>query len=234
VEGVLPVAGRGELVQPRNAKVAKSLTNVDVVVLALAQLGGATKKVHSERIAARAFELTPERFSWRLPEFRERQWPDKDLVRVSLVHAKSAEYGRLVKGTYHTDLSKDGWTLTAAGSEWIVANENRIRDGLAGSFATIPRQEAERFCRQLKSDPLFKKFTKSGTLDAASQYDFTDLLLCSPDAPQDTIKLKYERLLSTAHVVKDRQILTFLEACKSRFAGVLGNKEDTGRGQQSK
>jgi hypothetical protein len=199
----------------------KAPTNVDVVVLALAQLGGATKKTHSEDIAAKAFEIAPDRFGWRLPRYRNRNWPDKELVRAALVNAQTKEYGALVSGAYNTDLSKDGWSLTAAGSAWVMANEQRIGAGLATNQVKIPKQEAVRFCKRLKGDLLFKQFLDEGNLDAATQYQFTDLLECSPDAPKETIQTKFDRLLATAHVVRDQEVLAFLEGCRSRFSDLL-------------
>jgi len=59
----------------KNVRLPESLTNVDIVVYVTAVLGGAEKKVYSEVIAAKCFELDPARFSWRLPDYRK--WPDK-------------------------------------------------------------------------------------------------------------------------------------------------------------
>jgi hypothetical protein len=194
---------------------------VDVAVLALAQLGGATKKVHSEDIAVKAFELAPEKFSWRLPQYRSKPWPDKELVRAALVNAQTKEYGELVRGAYNTDLSKDGWRLTAAGSEWVMANERRVCDALSVEQNQIPKQEAQRFCKKLKGDSLFRRFMAEGNLDSASQYEFSDLLECSPDAPKETIQTKFDRLRAMAHVVKDQDILSFLHSCEIRFQRLL-------------
>ena len=46
------------------------ITNMDVALFSLFKLGGVRKKIHTEYIAWEAFQLAPERFSWRLPEFR--------------------------------------------------------------------------------------------------------------------------------------------------------------------
>lgn len=200
---------------------AKDLTNVDVAVFALAQLDGATKKVHHEHVAAKAFELAPDKFGWILPEYREKQWPDKEAVRAALVNAGTKEYGRLVEGGYNKDPSKDGWRLTASGAEWIVTNEKRLLDGFCEKPAQIPRRQAQRFCKRLKNDPMFRRYRKIGEVESASQYDFTDLLVCSPDAPRETIQTKFERLVATALIVKDKDILSFLDACKIRFSDLL-------------
>jgi hypothetical protein len=43
------------------------LTNIDIALYALYDLGGHEKKVHTEEVAYRAYELAEERFGWRLP-----------------------------------------------------------------------------------------------------------------------------------------------------------------------
>jgi hypothetical protein len=198
-----------------------AITNVDIAVFALARLGGASKKVHSEDIAATAHELAPARFSWQRPVYRDRGWPDKYIVKTALEDAKKAEYGKLVDGSYANDVSKDGWRLTAAGSQWIMANEQRIREGLSVAQPGIPNREAQRFCKKLKGELLFRKFSEDGNLDGATRYQFTDLLECSPDAPKQTMQMKFDRLQATAYVVQDETILAFLSACRSRFSEFL-------------
>ena len=114
----------------RNRK--SEVTNVDVVLWALAQAGGATRKVPSEEIAAEAHSIAPDRFSWQLPKYRVRGWPDKYIVKTALEDAKKKENGGLVTGDYANDLAKDGWTLTSRGARWIIDNAERqfhITDG---------------------------------------------------------------------------------------------------------
>ena len=62
------------------------LTNVEIAILALADLGGVDKSVHLEHIAERAFKLSPGPFRWDLDEYAEQI--DKDKVRVSLTDAE--------------------------------------------------------------------------------------------------------------------------------------------------
>ena len=64
------------------------LSNVDISLFALVRLGGTTKKIHTEHIAWEAYQLAPERFSWRLQEFRDQGFPDKTPVRFALEQAK--------------------------------------------------------------------------------------------------------------------------------------------------
>jgi hypothetical protein len=93
----------------------------EVVLLALADLGGARKWVDTEDVAIRARELAPEAFSWRkYPEHI-----DLDGVRVALHDAGKASYGSLLEGSLRT-----GWSLTPAGVEWVKKNRRRLRTRL--------------------------------------------------------------------------------------------------------
>jgi hypothetical protein len=98
---------------------------------------------------------------------------------------------------------------------------------LAGQSTSIPRKDAQRFCKRIKKEPVYKTFTSAGNLDDVSRYDFTDLLLCSPDAPTETIRLKFDRLLAIAHLVDDSDVLSFLVACQDRFSTLLGDSVTT-------
>jgi hypothetical protein len=61
---------------------------MDIALFALYKLGGISKKIHTEYIAWEAYQLAKERFSWRLPEFREKGFPDKTPVRFALEQGK--------------------------------------------------------------------------------------------------------------------------------------------------
>lgn len=100
-----------------------------VVVLALAELGGAERWVDTEDIAVRARALAPSAFSWR-------KYPDQidlDGVRVALHDAAKARYGGLVRGSV-----RSGWSLTPAGVEWAKSDGLAIRGRL--SPAMVPRR----------------------------------------------------------------------------------------------
>ena len=75
------------------------LTNIDIVLYALFRLGGHNHKVHTEEVAYESYKLAKDRFGWRLPKFREMDFPDKDPIRVSLTDAAKEKYGSLVHPT---------------------------------------------------------------------------------------------------------------------------------------
>ncbi|MCI0453969.1 MAG: hypothetical protein L0Y68_03105 [Candidatus Dadabacteria bacterium] len=200
------------------------LSNIDIALFALYKLGGISKKIHTESVAWEAYHLAKERFSWRLPEFKEKGFPDKTPVRFALEQAKKKENGRLVSGRAGGDINRpelEGWRLTPQGADWIKKNESRILNALKQRAPDLPKLVAERFIRQLKNDPCFVSFNKNGNLNEVTSYMFTDMLACAPDASKEIIKQKFERLLTTANLSNDKEILKFLEASENKFGYLI-------------
>jgi hypothetical protein len=201
----------------------EELSNIDIALFALYKLGGTSKKVHTEHIAWEAYQLARERFSWRLPEFRDR-FPDKSPVRFALEQAKKEEHGKLVDGRAGGDIGRpelEGWRFTAKGAEWIRGNEIRIAKALKQKKPGLPKREAESFARKLRADDCFKHFQRQGDLNETSSYMFTDMLDCAPDASKEIIRERFDRLLATAKLVNDEDIIRFLEACAKSFIALL-------------
>lgn len=192
----------------------------DIVILALGQLGGAHKKLFSEHVAAKAYELAPQVFGWELQEYRQKGWPDKEKVRVALIRLRSADGGHLVDGQYYKDTSQDGWNLTPEGVQWLRRNEGRILNVLQCPISEMPKKQSDRFLKQLRRDPLFRLF-KENQLTETSRYNFTDMLNCSPDASRDLTRAKFNRLRTMAELASQRDVIDFLEACEKQFGDCL-------------
>jgi len=201
----------------------KQLSNVDIALFALYKKGGISQKVHTEEIAWEAFQLAKERFSWRLPKFRQMGFPDKSPVRFALEQAQKQENGGLVSGRSGGDAGGEleGWRLTSQGASWIKENESRILEALQQVAPTLPKREAGRFVRKVRNMSFFKYFQEKGNLDDAPQYMFTDMLVCAPDASKTIIKQKFDQLCSNAELVNDIEILSFVNACKERFNDLI-------------
>jgi len=207
------------------ANIGNDLKSMHVAVYALSLLGGAHKKVHTEDIAMKCVEIAPDRFRWERYDY-----PDKERVRKALVHASEEKNGSLVtgrSGMEQRSKSRDGWQITPAGAEWLRVHESIFEGAFTRSpgaaAPTIPRREAQRFLKTIRSDPAFLMYQSKRSLADVSRYMFTDLLNCSPDSPSETIKVKFDRLSSIAEIVNDKQVLDFLAACKAQF-GVLLNE----------
>ncbi len=204
----------------------KALTNIDVALIALLQLGGFERRVHTEQVAVKAFELDPARFGWRLKEFREKGFPDKEPVRIALMDAAKEKYGALVDGRSGVESSgkdADGWTFTPAGARWIREREANIGRRLGLQKSKLPQTETARFVKQIKSQPLFTSFKENQELVDESPFAFTDMLNVSPDASRAVVNRKFQRLRSTAELSGDDEVCGFLEACARRFSALLSN-----------
>ena len=193
------------------------LKSIHIAVYALSLIGGAHKKVHTELVAQKCLELAPERFKW-----TNFSYPDKELVRKALFHASEQRNGALVIGRAGMEQKgklRDGWQLTPAGAEWVREHEglmeNLRRPG--SSVEAVPKRDAERLLRRIRSETAFNAFARTGTVDDVTPYMFTDMLNCSPDAPPDTIRAKYQRLLANAQLIGDSEMIAFLSACGTRF-----------------
>ena len=205
----------------------RSLTNIDIVLYALFRLGGAEHKVHTEHIAVECFKLCKERFSWRLPEYRE--LVDKELVRVALMDTAKDKYGRLAVGRSGIEsISKevDGWTLTPSGAKWVVKQKDRIESTLKVTPHESNRIDAVRFRRKLMEEPCYQKFLRNGSMKEVTRYEFTDMIGCSPDARPETIRKSFSRLRSRAEITGDLTILAFVDACREAFYDLVGPGND--------
>jgi hypothetical protein len=96
---------------PTHKGSGSTLSNLDLVTLAVHCLGGAAERVDTEDVARVASRLAPGRLSWR-------KYPDQinlELVRVYLSDAKKAKNGALVIGS-----GRSGWMLTQTGKARAV------------------------------------------------------------------------------------------------------------------
>jgi hypothetical protein len=143
--------------RPRDATdTGRRTDEVDVVTYALAQLHGDEQAVHLERIAVEAYALSPGSFRWDLDDYAE--FIDKDKVRVSLTDAEKPDKGGLVEGVgvRRAGHSKrtDRWRLTSSGASWVLANEERMSAGLAGSAPRLKRGKANVIRERVVRSPL--------------------------------------------------------------------------------
>lgn len=103
---------------------------------------------------------------------------------ITLETAHKEKHGRLVLGRAGRDAGGklEGWHFSPQGVKWIKENEKRILAGLKQNerVLAMPERDRERFIKKLKVDPLFKLYQEKKSLNEASQYMFTDMLVCAP------------------------------------------------------
>ena len=205
---------------------ADELTNIEIVLYALFQLGGHKHKVHTEEISYEAYKLAKDRFGWRLRRFREMDFPDKEPVRISLMDAAKEKYGSLVEGRSGVEATGkeiDGWTFTPQGAKWIREHQKRIEGKLGAEQSKLSKKETDSFTRKMKAQPLFRSFLQNN-LNKESRYALTEMLNASPDAPSNLIVKKFRRLQSTAELAGNEDIIRFLSACITAFPEFLSSQ----------
>ena len=189
------------------------VSNTDIVLVVLADLGGTTKAIDIEDVAEAAWQAVPARFSWP----RHQQYPDLDAVDVTLRAAKKND--GLVSGS-----KREKWMLTAAGVERVTAcrpvveafieatgnagrAENRRERGGSDSIATRERQ------RLLTSAAVAK--SSEDRLEDVTVYDFMDFFNINQYMPERKYDHNRQRILN---IVRDDAELTALTGdLHSRF-----------------
>jgi hypothetical protein len=99
-----------------------AVSNTDIILVILADLGGHDRLIDIEDIAEAAWQAVPARFSWP----RHQQYPDLDAVDVTLRAAKKND--QLVTGS-----KKEGWMLTPGGIALVDERDVAVRDFVSTS-----------------------------------------------------------------------------------------------------
>ena len=191
---------------------AEQLSSYEFTVLACFLEGGATKLVHTEDLAVRAFQLAPHRFGWR-------KYPDRidlDIVRVSLSNATKDKNGALVQG------SKDaGWSLTPTGMQWVEQARQKfpkLFDGeaiLGQDRRSAHVQASDRESERLRTSDAFEKWL-SGRQGEWTVYDFFKATRTSEYSPRTQMKLRHTQLAQL--ITGDAQLTRFVDDLFNRFA----------------
>lgn len=189
-----------------------AMSNTDIVLVILSDLGGDHKLIDIEDIAEGAWHAVPSRFSWP----RHQQYPDLDAVDVTLRAAKKND--QLVTGS-----KKDGWMLTSAGISRVEQREAGARVFIS-EFGKAGRMDnrrerggldsaAVRRLEQLRNSVAASKH-QAGQDDTITVYDFLAFFainqympdrkyLANRQAVENLVRDEPD-LLSTARLLHDR------------------------------
>jgi hypothetical protein len=201
--------------------------NWEIAVLALFLQGGASKRVHTEDVALKCYELARDAFSW----VRYPQYPDKDIARVALTDARKSKTGALVSGRAgrgrrpipepDATPTDDGWRLTERGARWIAENRHRLDALTTKRRVRLDRQEPLRRLARITSHPAFQRFALDQRSFSPSLGELADLLRCRPDAPRRVWDRRFQAARNEAQVAAQQDVLSFLHACEDavRTAG---------------
>jgi hypothetical protein len=157
-------------VPPPRAANDSIVSNTDIVLVVLHDLGGDDRRVHIEDVAETAWKHVPARFSW--PKLQK--YPDLDAVDVTLRATKKND--GLVTGS-----KREGWMLTPAGIHRVGEREPAVREFITrqgGVGRTENRRErggldssAVRRLAQLRESSAAMKFA-GGDRGGITVYDF--------------------------------------------------------------
>ncbi len=183
-----------------------------VVVLALAELGGAGRWVDTEDVAVRARELAPEAFSWR----KYPEQIDLDGVRVALHDAAKPRYGGLVEGSV-----RSGWSLTLAGVEWVKHEGPSVQRRLTRRSAPARRDEqrAETRKRALERGRI-RRLVAWRLWEAGRAVDLRQaeaVFRVDSETPRRDIHLKVQRMVEL--LGEDPSVGPFVHAMARAVAG---------------
>lgn len=143
---------------PSNSRLSQG----QLVTLAAYLLGGEKRILDTEDIAIKVNQIAPGRFTWR-------KYADQinlELVRVYLSDAKKLSKGGLISGS-----GKTGWSITAAGRNWIRESgkailESTMRTGKRSlpktSSPSETRRQLER--KRIQSTRAWTQWQKNGDI----------------------------------------------------------------------
>ena len=166
-----------------------SLSNVEIVTLAVFLCGGATGLIDTEDVAVQAAELSPGRFSWR----KHKDQINLELIRVYLSDAKKPAHGSFLLGS-----GNKGWSLTPAGHavakdlQALLASHGIAHQPRSSLNPTWMKTERARL---LKTNA-YKNF-RSGRSDAISAADAYSFFRLDDYVKGGLRKQKVTRLLET-------------------------------------
>lgn len=193
---------------------AEELSNMDIAVYVLYQLGGAEDYVHTEDVALECFRLFPSKFSWdKYPKY-----PDAEPARSGLFDASKAKYGRLTTGN-----KPAGWLLTPPGVNRARELGPRIEELLAGGVRVRSvRQQEDRLLNALEKHPALQKFEETGTCEGIAAHEVASFLQCSLDSGAETFSRRADRVRSRAYDKGRTVVVAFIEACEREFPTLFG------------
>jgi len=202
-----------------------ALSNKDIALYALYILDGWQKRVHTEDIALKCYELAPSRFSW----VKYPQYPDLAPARFALEQAEKPKSRALVKGESERTRNVKkigGWMLTSEGIQWIMDNKPRIEQYLGMHVPMGNRLFGDRKLKELLESTAYKKFRAYGEQAEISHAEFAEALICTVNTKAEILNDRLDQLYSAAEKLRREEIKSYVNFCQKKFASLLGRKKE--------
>jgi hypothetical protein len=199
-------------------KKKSEIDNKDIVLYSLYILGGWQKRVHTEDIALKCFNLARSKFSW----IKYPQFPDIAPARFALEAAMKPINGGLVNGVSERRKRKiSGWMLTAEGIKWIEANKKRIEKSLGEHTPAGDRLPSERKLKELYKSQAFKKFSEYGDQADISHAEFAESVVCTVNTKPAILNDRLNQLLSISKELGRDEVKDYVNFCLKKFDSIL-------------
>lgn len=179
------------------------ISNSDVFLWALYELGGSEEFIDVEVAFIRAFELAPLRLSWRTrPDL-----PDLKKCSKALRDAEGREPRLLVKK------GAEMRRLTVEGQQWIESNFDRLAEAIGSNrMIEAPRTRVpSRLVSQALHSAAFTAWTETGVI-TDERWRVAEMLRCSPDSSRAVFRDRLETLRGAAYSTGRIEELEFLDA----------------------
>jgi len=181
----------------------EEITNWEVFLWSLYELGGAEGYIDVEDVFLRSFEIAPSRLSWRTRD----DLPDYKKCSKALRDAEARRPRLLIKagGGHRRQLS-------AEGQSWIESNRARLGDVLSpGRTVQEPRSRPRaRHLAELETSDAFSNWVSGGGV-IEDKWRAAELLHCSPDSAPDVWQSRIQVLRAAANAGGKVEVLEFLE-----------------------
>ncbi len=179
------------------------VTNSDVFLWALYDLGGGAEFIDVESAFIKAFELAPLRLSWRT----RADLPDLKKCSKALRDAEGREPRLLVKK------GAEQRRLTVEGQRWIEQNFDRLAEALCGDrpVRAPGTRVPSRLVSQALQTPVFTTWAETGTI-TVEKWRVAEMLRCSPDSSSVVFRERLETLRGSAYAAGRLDALKFLDA----------------------
>lgn len=186
---------------------AEDVTNSDIFLWALHELGGANEFVDVEEVFLRCFSLAPQRFAWRT----RIDLPDYKKCSKALRDAEARQPALMIKTG-----DSLGRQLSVHGQQWVEANAKRLGDRLlTGAVVQEPkRRPRSRMLSEAEGAQAFLAW-RADRVVPSERWLVAELLRCSPDSDVSVWANRLETLRSAAYAAERKELLEFLDAVAS-------------------
>lgn len=189
-------------------KQGNEVTNHEVFLWALSQLGGIHGFVDVEHVFVKCFEVAPQRFSWRtrsdLPDYKKcaKALRDAEAKRPKLLVKTGDSFGR---------------QFTVEGQAWLEAHKARLNTRIGGvDVVQEPRsRHRARLIAEVERSTVFQEWAASRTV-VSEKWRMAELLKCSPDSQKVIWNDRLQILRAAARAAGKNDLLQFLEAVASK------------------